>query len=96
MIALMIGLATVPVLFLKEPLPATPLKQGLLGSCFRRNGFLVWLFVIGFYKFGDAIASGMLRPFLVDQGLGLDELGRIVGTIGFVAGCWVHSSVDYW
>jgi predicted MFS family arabinose efflux permease len=38
------------------------------------------------YKFGDAFATGMLRPFLADAGLPLREIGKLLGTVGFVAG----------
>ena len=42
--------------------------------------------LIAFYKFGDALATGMLRPFLSDLGLGMADLGWLLGTAGFVAG----------
>jgi MFS transporter, PAT family, beta-lactamase induction signal transducer AmpG len=38
------------------------------------------------YKAGEALANSMLRPFLVDAGLTLADLGAIIGTVGFLAG----------
>jgi len=38
------------------------------------------------YKAGEAFATGMLRPFLVDAGLSLADVGWLLGTVGFVAG----------
>ncbi len=44
---------------------------------------LTMLFV---FKFGDAMATTMLRPFMADHGLGLEDVGWLLGTVGFVAG----------
>lgn len=49
-----------------------------------RGRRIIALLVI--YKFGDALAQGMLRPYLVDAGFSLDDLGVLLGTFGFVAG----------
>jgi MFS transporter, PAT family, beta-lactamase induction signal transducer AmpG len=38
------------------------------------------------YKSGESLANSMLRPFLSDAGLSLAEIGKIVGTVGFLAG----------
>lgn len=38
------------------------------------------------YKFGEHFATGMLRPFLRDQKLSLDELGLLLGTAGSLCG----------
>jgi MFS family permease len=46
----------------------------------------VWCLAIGFYKFGDGFGSTMVRPLLVDRGLGLEAIGVIVGTAGSLAG----------
>ena len=42
------------------------------------------------YKVGEALANGMLRPFLVDAGLDLADIGWLLGTVGFMAGCWAR------
>ena len=45
-----------------------------------------WLLVLGIYKAGDYLGTSMLRPFYIDQGMGLAELGVLLGTVGFGAG----------
>jgi hypothetical protein len=54
----------------------------------RRNSgqMMVWCLAIGFYKFGDGFGSAMVRPFLVDHGWSMVQIGQIVGTAGSVAG----------
>lgn len=50
----------------------------------RRETALFALFVIA-YKFGDGLASGMIRPMLVDQRMTMGEIGAISGGVGFTA-----------
>lgn len=38
------------------------------------------------FKLGEALATAMLRPFMADRGMGLEEVGWLLGTVGFVAG----------
>lgn len=89
-IAVLILCSTLPVLLLRVPQPAGPrLEYGgwnVLKTRMMRPGLLPWLGVIGLYKFGDAIGSNMLQPFLSDMGLALVDIGRLLGTVGFVAG----------
>lgn len=47
---------------------------------------LPWLAVLLLYKAGDAMATGMLRPFLIDLGWRLQDLGWMLGSVGFTAG----------
>lgn len=82
-------LATVPLLLVKEPPEPSkhrPRLLEILKRVFARHGFLAWLLLIAFYKFGDAMTSGMVRPFLVDYGLDISEIGALLGTVGFVSG----------
>ncbi len=44
---------------------------------------LLWLIA---YKFGDAMASAMAKPYLVDQGWGKSEIGLWAGIIGSAGG----------
>lgn len=60
-------------------------SRGALGRALRSPSTLAWLAAIGIYKLGDALAQGVLKPFLVDGGLGLAEIGQLVGTWGFSA-----------
>ncbi len=89
-IGISIFLTTLPVLFYGEP-PAPPVEdrlgpKKLLGRFLKRNGVFPWLAVIGFYKFGDAMTTPMLRPFFRDRGLELEEIGKLLGTAGFISG----------
>lgn len=86
----LMGLASLPILRWREPAePAaeTPAADGMrLRDAIRRRGMGVWLSVLLVYKFGDAIGGQMVRPFLVDRGIGLDTLGWLLGGGGFTAG----------
>ena len=53
---------------------------------FRLDGALIWLLLLGVYKFGDAFGTQMIRPYLSDLGLGLDQMGILLGLGGFAAG----------
>ncbi len=84
-------LASVPVLLHRErPLVAMPpqtfhpLRD--LAEAAWRPGMGGWLGLLVVFKLGEALASGMLRPFLVDQGMGLSEVGALLGLVGFTAG----------
>lgn len=79
--------ATVPVGLYREPPRAPPPRESLgLGWWLRRPGAGAWLGLLVLYKAGEHLATGMLRTFLVDEGLGLAEVGWILGGVGFTAG----------
>jgi RhtX/FptX family siderophore transporter len=87
--AALTALATVPILAAREPArpPAgAPVPGGGLPHFLRRPGAFRLLLLVFVYKAGDAFATGMLRPFLVDAGLSLTDIGWLLGTVGFVAG----------
>lgn len=65
--------------------PEAPL-HATWGAFVRRPHIVGWLIAIALYKSGDALATGMLRPFLIDLGMDLAELGWLLGTAGFLAG----------
>ena len=81
-------LATLPIAFSAEALPprAVAPKDASLTAFLRSPGAPRWLCLIALYKAGDAAAGGMLRPWLVDIGFELDELGWLLGTAGFSSG----------
>ncbi len=89
--AAMLALATLPILAYREPTAAPRPRAGpgirasLAGFCARR-GALGWLLFIVAYKAGDAFGAGMLRPFLVDIGLSMADIGWLLGTAGFTSG----------
>lgn len=85
--AAVVALATVPVWLSREPpRVGQPESQASLRSFFAQPG--AWALLAGLlvYKAGEAAGTGMLRPFLVDRGYGLSDVGFIAGTVGFVAG----------
>ena len=85
--ATLIVLATLPVLLTRErPAPVAPNERARVGHWLRRPGAWRLLGLLVAYKAGDSFATGMLRPFLVDRGLSLADVGWLLGTVGFVSG----------
>ncbi|HET9954394.1 MAG TPA: MFS transporter [Polyangiaceae bacterium] len=86
--AALTALATLPVLFKREP---TPLVRAVSGrpswtAFVARPGGLRIISLLLTYKAGDAFATGMLRPWLSDLGLSLADVGWLLGSVGFIAG----------
>lgn len=80
--------ASIPIARYEEPAEppcADATSSGWLNSL-RSPGMASWMLAAGAYKFGDAAASAMVRPLLVDLGLGLESVGRLLGIGGFTAG----------
>jgi PAT family beta-lactamase induction signal transducer AmpG len=79
--------ATVPIALYREPPSEPPPAQSLgLSWWLRRPGAAAWLTLLVVYKAGEALATGMLRTFLVDSGLTLTDIGWMLGGVGFTAG----------
>jgi RhtX/FptX family siderophore transporter len=87
--------ATVPVTLFREPPSPTPAHQQVGASRWlhesllywvRRPGTGAWFTLLVLYKAGEHLATGMLRTFLVDTGLGLAEVGWMLGFVGFTTG----------
>ena len=86
-------LASIPILRFREPpaaggapaagSPARAVELLVLDllAAVRRPAMLVWLLLLVIYKGGDAIASGMINPFLVDVGVSKEQIG-LMGIIG--------------
>jgi predicted MFS family arabinose efflux permease len=55
-------------------------------DAFRQPHMGLWLLVLFTYKAGDALGSMMIRPFFIDRGLQLADIGWMLGTVGFSAG----------
>ncbi len=92
-LATLLTIATLPIMFHQEtPVvappdrPARKIDLGALLGFLRRPGALPWIAILVLYKGGDAIAGGMLRPFLVDLELSVGDIGWLLGTGGFTAG----------
>lgn len=87
-----LGAALLPVLWVREDgeEPAdtaeTPSGVSILREYFTSPGAGRIIALLVLYKFGDAMASGMLRPMLVDLKFTMADIGTIVGGVGFVAG----------
>ncbi len=98
MIFLMIA-ASLPVLAWKEPPTQRPDPPAAAGQSATQNsgpgplrrfvgrdGIGPWLVLLLVYKTGDALGGGMVKPFMVDIGLELEQIGALIGTVGFIAG----------
>lgn len=89
--AVMTGVATLPILLSREPPPYVAIedrddRRPSVMEFLRRPGMWRVLVLIATYKAGDAFATSMLRPYLADIGLTLSQVGWLLGTVGFVAG----------
>jgi len=93
--ALLMLLATGPVWAFREPPQSTVahgepvLRQTLRHTLqwFTRDPERRWwLVVLALYKAGEYLGTSMLRPFFIDRGLGLADLGVLLGGVGFCAG----------
>ena len=89
--AALLVLATIPAWYHRErPRPPSPpetrgLRQAL-GHFTADRTQVGWLVVLIVYKAGESLATSMLRPFFIDVGLGLADLGILLGMAGFTAG----------
>jgi len=88
LLALGIALTTLPVLLFREPARAhrPEFVRGAMLRRFRDARMKRFVVVLATYKIGEALANGMLRPYLVDSGLTLAEIGTLLGAVGFGAG----------
>lgn len=100
MLALMIALTMVPLLMcvrVEEDVGGRDVdesdehasfgqRMGQIVSFLRRPRMMWWLLVLFLYKFGESLAGGMLRPYLVDLEWGKDDIGWLLGGAGFTAG----------
>ncbi len=78
-----LALATLPIFFYRERPPERRKDSNFLETL-TRPGILVWLLLLLVYKSGDALASGMINPFLIDAGLSREQVGWL-STLGSVA-----------
>lgn len=88
--AVLLATASVPVLFAREPTRpprpiAVPIKEAAVHFLRRKDAPRI-LALICTYKLGDAFATGMLRPFLRERGLSLEDQALLLGMYGSVAG----------
>lgn len=87
-------LASAPVLAFNEPPPVrvggeAPVAAGVrdaLRTFWADPTRRRWLGILGLYKAGDYLGTSMLRPFFVDKGQTLGDIGVLLGGWGFGAG----------
>ncbi|MCP3098750.1 MFS transporter [Myxococcus sp. K15C18031901] len=80
-------LATLPIALHREQPSPAPGHQSLgLAWWWQQPGAAAWLALLVAYKAGEALATGMLRTFLVDQGMTLTDIAWMLGGVGFTAG----------
>lgn len=98
--AMFVGMAAIlfltclPAMFLRpdarspapSPRPATETLLLGWGQRLRQPGVLAFIVLIVTYKFGDAMASSLVGPFMHDAGLRKEEIALVKGTIGSTMG----------
>lgn len=85
----MIAFASLPLLAWRSSpagADAAPALRIRLRDWLSRPGAPAWLGLLVACKAGDALASGMLRPFLQDLGMPIAEVGDMLGVLGFSTG----------
>lgn len=105
-------LASLPILFFRERevlgdltttvdshLKRKPLED--IGAFLKTPTMLKWLGLLLIFKFSHQASSAMMRPWLVDHGYSLTEIGALMGLfgsgaglVGAVLGAWVASRFD--
>ena len=87
-VAALMFVGSLPLYFLK-PRAHTKAEQDIWtqwSGFFRLDSPWLWLALIAFYKFGDAYGTQMIRPYLSDMGISLEQMGALLGIGGFIAG----------
>lgn len=88
----LIFLSSLPILFIKpillenDKINESNFKKEEVFWLISNNKNRLWIITLCLYKFGDALATPMLRPMLVDFGYSLEDLAYLLGSIGFTTG----------
>jgi MFS transporter, PAT family, beta-lactamase induction signal transducer AmpG len=83
----LLALLSLPVWSYRErPAPVQPHEEHPLLSFLKQPRVGMWLLVLVSYKFGDALATAMFKPLMVDAGLTLTEIGWLGGALGSASG----------
>ena len=77
---------TIPLLFVREAPPQSRAPTVKLPHFLTLPGMWRLLVILATYKAAEALAGGVLRPFLVDRGHSLAEIGTISGIAGSTGG----------
>ncbi|MCB0724970.1 MAG: MFS transporter [Ignavibacteriae bacterium] len=86
--AVLVLLPLIPVLLHKEN-NAPPEKKASIRSnldFFLRPGNASWLYILIIVPFGATMVDFIFKPFLVDKGFSLEEIGYVRGIIGLSSG----------
>jgi MFS family permease len=107
-------LLMIPVLLFREPpaaTPAVPITKEATAATGQRlrlwqewqpllasPGMKLWLPVLLTYKIADSMASGMIRPLLVDAGFTLDHIGQtgMAASIAGIVAAFVGGLCERW
>lgn len=82
-----LAVLTVPIAAFRErPHEASRAHWGAAYTWFRQPWAGRWIGVLLVYKFGDALATSMFKPYLVDAGLTLENIGWVDGALGSGSG----------
>ncbi len=90
--AAILAIATLPLVLWREPVgprherQAARVDWAALGDWWRHSDTAAWMLLLALYKFGEAMGGAMVRPMMVDAGLGLGDVGFLMGTIGSTMG----------
>lgn len=90
--AALLGLASVPAWRWRENPrgwsrgEAEGVDWAALAVWWRASDTAAWLLLLATFKLGDALATAMVRPMLVDAGLSLADLGWMLGALGSAMG----------
>lgn len=82
-------LFTLPIIFTRDVAKIEQQEKLQLSDFFafaKQPHIGLWLLILISYKFGDYFAGTMVKPFLIDIGLKLEDIAVMVGTLGFAAG----------
>jgi MFS transporter, PAT family, beta-lactamase induction signal transducer AmpG len=84
-------ISTLPILFHRESAAEAPARDdhkatfSEIRRSFGRPGMRRWIAIVATYKMGEWFASGMLRTFFTDAKLSLEDIGLMLGVVGFSA-----------
>jgi MFS transporter, PAT family, beta-lactamase induction signal transducer AmpG len=86
-LSILILFPLIPVLLHKEEKVIPKAKPSLRSNIdfFRRPGNLAWLSVLILAPLGASMADFLFKPFLVDKGFSIEEIGYVRGIIGLSA-----------
>lgn len=93
--AVLLALTILPVLSLREPprpagagtadRPSFAALSAGWAARLRVPGFLAFVVLICFYKFGDSMVASLIGPFMKDAGLPTETIAIMKGTVGSLA-----------